>query len=63
MLGFSSAQSVVAEMQAYALPDAGVEVEDRAAFSAKRGSRGKIHERRCHGLIAPVTATATRSRR
>jgi len=46
------ADDVVARVQALALPAAGVEVEDRPARSANSGSRGKIQERCCQGLIA-----------
>jgi hypothetical protein len=46
------ADDVVAGVQALALPAAGVEIEDRPALAAKFGSRGKIHERCCQGLMA-----------
>jgi hypothetical protein len=46
------ADDVVAGVHALAPPVAGVEVGDCPARSANRGSRGKIHERCCHGRIA-----------
>jgi len=38
--------------QRFTVPDTGIQIQDRAAFVAKCGSRGKIHERCCQGLIA-----------
>jgi hypothetical protein len=39
-------------VQQFALPPALVEIEHRPRLLEKRGSRGKIHERCCHGRIA-----------
>jgi len=46
------AEDVLVGAQPAAFDDLAYRSRARAAFSAKFGSRGKIHDRTCHGLIA-----------